>query len=252
MTFFTSPGDLRDWFLRVEAAHPLHYVRGGPFGYPATPIYASISAIPNLASPRARYYLLPPGEHPGRWQPSTGKSGSWHYVDRQAEENIRWPVLTPSFLMGPLTLDEGEVWLDDDRPGHRSLREVIEGEGQQALHVVKGHLVGPEALSWLMAGTVRFREEDARGEPLETPRDFHPCRVGKALFRTKKILPAWRTTDVQRLLGQVADAHDVRVLPVLADALEDAGCRDADLLGHCRWPGEHVRGCWLLGRLAAE
>ncbi len=33
-------------------------------------------------------------------------------------------------------------------------------------------------------------------------------------------------------------------LPVLADALEDAGCADAALLAHCRQPGEHVRGCW--------
>jgi hypothetical protein len=33
-------------------------------------------------------------------------------------------------------------------------------------------------------------------------------------------------------------------LPILADALEDAGCTDADLLGHLRSPGPHVRGCW--------
>ena len=32
--------------------------------------------------------------------------------------------------------------------------------------------------------------------------------------------------------------------PVLADALEDAGCTNADLLAHCRGPGPHVRGCW--------
>jgi hypothetical protein len=33
---------------------------------------------------------------------------------------------------------------------------------------------------------------------------------------------------------------------VLADALEDAGCSDAGLLGHLRSPGPHVRGCWAL------
>jgi hypothetical protein len=41
-------------------------------------------------------------------------------------------------------------------------------------------------------------------------------------------------------------------LPLLADALEDAGCTDPDLLRHLRSPGPHVRGCWavdaLLGR----
>jgi hypothetical protein len=35
-------------------------------------------------------------------------------------------------------------------------------------------------------------------------------------------------------------------LPILADALEDAGCTDAELLGHLRGPGPHVRGCWAL------
>jgi hypothetical protein len=35
-------------------------------------------------------------------------------------------------------------------------------------------------------------------------------------------------------------------LPILADALEDAGCTDAEILAHCRGPGPHVRGCWVV------
>jgi hypothetical protein len=35
-------------------------------------------------------------------------------------------------------------------------------------------------------------------------------------------------------------------LPILADALEDAGCDNVDILNHCRQPGEHVRGCWVV------
>jgi len=35
-------------------------------------------------------------------------------------------------------------------------------------------------------------------------------------------------------------------MPVLGDALEDAGCGDVQLLEHCRTGGEHVRGCWVL------
>jgi len=41
-------------------------------------------------------------------------------------------------------------------------------------------------------------------------------------------------------------------LPVLADALEEAGCTDADLLGHLRGPGPHVRGCWVLDLLLGK
>jgi hypothetical protein len=35
----------------------------------------------------------------------------------------------------------------------------------------------------------------------------------------------------------------------LADALEDAGCTDAAILDHCRSPGPHVRGCWVVDLL---
>lgn len=41
-------------------------------------------------------------------------------------------------------------------------------------------------------------------------------------------------------------------LPILADALEDAGCQDADILGHCRHPGPHVRGCWVVDTLTGR
>ena len=41
----------------------------------------------------------------------------------------------------------------------------------------------------------------------------------------------------------LAEAAYVDRLPLLADALEDAGCNDAELLVHLRSPGPHVRGC---------
>ena len=41
-------------------------------------------------------------------------------------------------------------------------------------------------------------------------------------------------------------------MPVLADALEEAGCYDADILAHCRQPGEHVRGCWVVDLLLGK
>ena len=37
-----------------------------------------------------------------------------------------------------------------------------------------------------------------------------------------------------------------RRLPILADALEDAGCTDQAILDHCRGAGPHVRGCWVV------
>ena len=50
----------------------------------------------------------------------------------------------------------------------------------------------------------------------------------------------------------IYDARAFDRLPLLADALEDAGCTDADILGHCRGGGEHVRGCWVVDLLLGK
>ena len=41
-------------------------------------------------------------------------------------------------------------------------------------------------------------------------------------------------------------------LPLLADAMEDAGCADQEILDHCRSNGEHVRGCWVVDLLLGK
>lgn len=53
--------------------------------------------------------------------------------------------------------------------------------------------------------------------------------------------------------GRVEDGSlDPDTLAVLADALEDAGCDNEDVLNHCRQPGIHVRGCWVLDLLLGK
>jgi hypothetical protein len=41
-------------------------------------------------------------------------------------------------------------------------------------------------------------------------------------------------------------------LPILADALQDAGCDSAEVLAHCRGPGPHVRGYWVVDLLLGK
>jgi len=57
---------------------------------------------------------------------------------------------------------------------------------------------------------------------------------------------AWNEGTVPRLAQAIYDEHAFDRLPILADALEEAGCRDADMLYHSRGPGPHARGCWVL------
>jgi hypothetical protein len=64
--------------------------------------------------------------------------------------------------------------------------------------------------------------------------------------------PAWSAwgDGVGAKLARTIDAEQAfDRLPVLADALEEAGCADPAILGHCRSPGLHVRGCWVVERL---
>jgi hypothetical protein len=61
--------------------------------------------------------------------------------------------------------------------------------------------------------------------------------------------PAWLTSTVVSLAeGIYADSAFDR-LPILADALQDGGCENADILAHCRGEGPHVRGCWVVDLL---
>jgi len=63
-------------------------------------------------------------------------------------------------------------------------------------------------------------------------------------YRPVSLDTAWRTSNVIALAQAIYDEKAFDRLPILADALEDAGCDNADILNHCREPGEHVRGCW--------
>jgi hypothetical protein len=82
----------------------------------------------------------------------------------------------------------------------------------------------------------------------------HYCAVLRCLFGNPfRPLPTpgrtWMAGNSNVVhLAQVIDAEQrFADLPVLADALEDAGCTSSDLLAHLREPGPHVRGCWALG-----
>ena len=72
--------------------------------------------------------------------------------------------------------------------------------------------------------------------------------LGPLPFRPVAIDPAalcWYGGSVVRLARRVYEERKFEWLPVLADALEEAGCQDKDILRHCREQGGiHVRGCW--------
>jgi hypothetical protein len=65
-------------------------------------------------------------------------------------------------------------------------------------------------------------------------------------FASATFDPAWRSPTVSKLGQAIYEDLAFDRLPVLADALEEAGCDQADILAHLRGGGEHARGCWVI------
>ncbi len=67
--------------------------------------------------------------------------------------------------------------------------------------------------------------------------------VGRGFY----VKPAWCTSTVVALAGGIYESRDFSPMPILADALQDAGCDNDDILNHCRDANQvHVRGCWVV------
>jgi hypothetical protein len=81
-------------------------------------------------------------------------------------------------------------------------------------------------------------------------------------FRPVPLDPAWltwRDGTIPKLAQaiyedrQLPTGHlDTSRLHILADALQDAGCTEPDILAHCRSDGPHVRGCWVVDLLLGK
>lgn len=61
--------------------------------------------------------------------------------------------------------------------------------------------------------------------------------------------PSWRTSAVVGIADAMFDSREFGNMPILADAIEDAGCTEERVIAHCRADKSHVRGCWVIERL---
>ncbi|MFO0876183.1 MAG: FHA domain-containing protein [Gemmataceae bacterium] len=70
-----------------------------------------------------------------------------------------------------------------------------------------------------------------------------------------KVDPVWLAANggvVKKLAKSIYNERRFDDMPILGDALEDAGCADAEILKHCREPGRHWRGCWVIDTLLGQ
>lgn len=89
--------------------------------------------------------------------------------------------------------------------------------------------------------SARVRIDQLLAEMCQSLRDVFPNPFRRVTFDL-----SWRTSTAAALGRQMYRSRDFSLMPILADALQDAGCDNEDMLTHCRGDGPHVRGCWVV------
>ena len=116
-----------------------------------------------------------------------------------------------------------------------------------------------EAVDWL---TILERWRDDPDSYITVPADAVLKRSVLLLrdifgnpFRPTAVDPAWLAWNAGIIVSLAQAFYDDRAfdqLPILADALEEGGCTNAEILAHCREPGEHARGCGVVDPLLGK
>jgi hypothetical protein len=133
---------------------------------------------------------------------------------------------------------------------------------RRELHSAKASSGGPHNIFHFASGLSRLAPE--RITPLlrqwvhefPVPSDKQLAALIRDIFgnplRPFTFDSSWLTSTVLTLAQQMYNTRDFSALPILADAVQDAGCENEDILNHCRQPGDHVRGCWCMDLLLGK
>jgi hypothetical protein len=108
--------------------------------------------------------------------------------------------------------------------------------GREAFPMSSARVIAGNAAQWARRDEPKKQSQLLRGV-LGDP--FRPSRVEASWLR-------WNDGTIPRIAQGIYEQRAFDRLPILHDALLDAGCDDEDILAHCRGAGPHVRGCWVI------
>jgi hypothetical protein len=165
----------------------------------------------------------------------------------RAEETIAGLAFAELFAEGEATAEERNEVLATLKALDEHLTPASSKSVNAALTCALGDDPNDLIHVALHARSAVLHERDEQPTQLAFLRDvvFNP-------FRPVYFSPKWRTDTAVLLAQQMYDARDFSAMPILADALQDAGCDHLHILDHCRDPNQvHVRGCWVVEMVRA-
>ena len=134
---------------------------------------------------------------------------------------------------------------DEDASGARTPRSRAH-RARQAAHA----LAAPDPFSAAYDAAKAWGDFVGWRNPTRSTQLVILCPILRDIFGNPfapvVLSPEWQTSTVVAIAAQMHHARDFSAMPILADALQDAGCEHPDILDHCRGSSPHTRGCWLV------
>jgi hypothetical protein len=143
---------------------------------------------------------------------------------------------------------------------------LVEGLPKRSIHCSRGTAVlmalsfpDMNALDWDRAETAAQSFErnyaitlDLEGEDEGAVKCALLREILRNPFHAVGLNPRWCTSSVVDLVTAIHQEKAFDRMPILADALMDAGCDNERIIAHCRGEGSHVRGCWVVDLLLGK
>jgi hypothetical protein len=160
-------------------------------------------------------------------------------ADRIGDPNWLAPLETAErFVDGEATyVDLADSWEEAKRKGIwvEAANPISWDAANRSIHFVAGATITRKT-----GQTLASLMRDIFGNPYHSAPAINPQWLD------------WQAGTVVKLAQIIYDKRRFADLPILADALEEAGCDNPDILAHCRSGGEHVRGCWVVDLLLGK
>jgi len=165
------------------------------------------------------------------------------------ERMIQAVVVAERLVTGPVD--------DDEIIASRRILETAIGEDRRGRHTTTDEqlVYCKQAVYGLLQEPMSHGIESTLDAAIRLlPSNNDRCRIHVEVLldifghphRPVAFSPEWRTSTAFAIAQSMHEARDFAPMPLLADALQDAGCEVPEIIDHCRGPGPHVRGCWVV------